>query len=207
MHLAETVTINPGLPLGVVARASMFPKLTTARQTVQLTGSSAMDFRLPALATPLLVSLLSVAQVTIQNPHRLDIPEQRVQILHRIICRVVADEFHVRASQVEGPVTLVLGEAKQPTIVDEVYGGHTIHLDRWNEVTFAISDTQLAVQRMLSEDRFERIASEVIRRVGQAAPVSANSLRSPKGSVSLPSTPSSESNFPKARSQDRGRSD
>src|SRR5262249_20580807 len=117
------------------------------------------------------------AQVTIKNPRNLAVPEQRVRVLHRIICRVVAEEFHVRGSEVEGTVTLFLGEERQRTVVDERNGTFNIYLKRWDEAEFAISDTELAVQRMLSRDRFERIARKVIRRVNKTAPVNANALR------------------------------
>jgi hypothetical protein len=42
------------------------------------------------------LSPLSLAQVAIQNPQHLAVPEQQVQTVHNIICRVVAEEFHVR---------------------------------------------------------------------------------------------------------------
>ena len=120
---------------------------------------------------------VSTAQVNIKNPRNLDVPEQRVQVLHRVICRVVAEEFHIRGRGVEGTVTLWLGEERQRTVVDERNGTFDIYLRRWDEAEFAISDTELAVQRMLSRDRFERIAREVIRRVNKTAPVNANALR------------------------------
>lgn len=150
-----------------------------------------MHFRgVSALAAVLSFSSLAAAEVTIKNPLHLDYPEQRVQMLHRIICRVVAAEFHVRTGK-EIPVTLVLGEAQQRTVVDELNDSAAIYLERWDEARFAIADTQLAVQRMLTRDRFERIARDVIQRVEAAAPISVNSLRSPKRAV-LPASTSPE---------------
>lgn len=123
-----------------------------------------------AIVTFLLMSV-STGQVTIKNPRNLHVPEQRVQMLHRIICRVVAEEFHIAEREAEGPVTLLLGEEHERTVVDERNGRFHIYLHRWDEAEFAISDTELAVQRMLSRHRFERIAREVIRRVNKIAPV------------------------------------
>ena len=129
-----------------------------------------------AIVTFLFMSV-STAQVTIKNPRNLDVPEQRVEMLHRIICRVVAEEFHISGKEVEGPVTLFLGEEREHTVVDESNGSYDIYLHRWDEAGFAISDTELSVQRILSRDRFRRIAREVIRRVNKAGPVNANALR------------------------------
>jgi hypothetical protein len=98
-------------------------------------------------------------------------------MLHRITCRVVAEEFHISEKEVEGPVTLLLGEEHERTVVDERNGSSHIYLRRWDEAEFAISDTELAVQRMLPQHRFERIAREVLRRVNKTAPVNAHALR------------------------------
>jgi hypothetical protein len=71
-----------------------------------------MNFHLLGIAVALLTASLSMAQVTIQNPQHLDVPEQRVQMLHHIICRVVAEEFHGRGGKSDGPVTLNLGRSE-----------------------------------------------------------------------------------------------
>ena len=154
--------------------------MTQSRKPSSLMGPG-LTLLISVWLSPVMISVLfisfSAAQVTIQNPQNLDIPEQRVQTLHRIICRVVAEEFHIREAKVEGAVTLVLGEEEQRTVVNELSATFHIYLNRWDEVAFAISDTELAVQRMLSRDRFERIAREVIRRVNKTAPVNANTVR------------------------------
>lgn len=148
------------------------------KRPISLMGSGSW-VPVPVWSTPVIVSFLLIslgsAQVTIKNPQHLDVPEQRVQMLHRIICRVVAEEFHIAEREAEGPVTLLLGEEHERTVVDE-RNGH-IYLHRWDEAAFAISDTELAVQRMLSRHRFERIAREVIRRANKIAPVNANAAR------------------------------
>ncbi|MGA8439864.1 MAG: hypothetical protein WB762_10370 [Candidatus Sulfotelmatobacter sp.] len=132
------------------------------------------------LATVFLMTLLgplSRAQVAIQNPQHLPIPEQQVETLHHIICRVVAEEFHAGQGRPEGSVILVLGEDQERTIADVAKGTFTIYLKHWDEATFAISDMQLTVQRVVSHDRWERMAREVIRRDRQITPISANALK------------------------------
>jgi hypothetical protein len=147
-----------------------------------------MNFCLRLLALILLAGTICAAQVTIQNPQHLEIPEQRVQALHRVICRAVADEFHVRGGRVEGPVLLVLRTGKEITVADEANGLYTIYLDHWDELTFTVSDLRLAVQRMVSSDRWQRMVEGVIHRVGKMSPVDAHALRNSHehGSLSAP---------------------
>jgi hypothetical protein len=61
-----------------------------------------VTFQLLATALVLLGSVVSTAQIMIDNPQHLDIPEQRAQVLHNIICRVVAEEFHIRGGKWRG---------------------------------------------------------------------------------------------------------
>lgn len=117
------------------------------------------------------------AQVTIQNPQHLEIPEQRVQVLHTLVCRVVAEELHIRESKVQGPVSLVLGERQERTVADEFNGAYTIYLEHWDETTFASSDVRLTIQRMASRNHSEQMAREVIRRVDLLFPVGRDGLR------------------------------
>ena len=113
------------------------------------------------------------AQVTIQNRQHLEIPEHRLQILHNIVCRVVANEFHIQESKVQGPVTVVLGEQQERTVADEFNGVYTIYLEHWDETTFASSDIRLMIQRMAFRNNSEQMAREVIRRVDLLFPVGA----------------------------------
>ena len=46
----------------------------------------------------LLLVSSSFAQVSIKNPKHLAIPKDRVQIIFKTTCRVVAEEFHVPPS-------------------------------------------------------------------------------------------------------------
>jgi hypothetical protein len=111
-------------------------------------------------------------KVTIQNPQGLKLPEQRVQIGH-IVCRVVAKEFHVPENKLDCALNLVLGEQKERSTADEANGVYTVSLEHWDEASFAISGMQLAVQRMVSRDRWQRMEREIVRSVDQVAPVDA----------------------------------
>lgn len=124
-----------------------------------------------------LIGPLCLAQVTIQNPRHLLVPEQEVEALHSMICRVVAKEFHVHQGRPASPVILVLGQDQERTVADEANGSFTIYLKRWNEVTFAMSDLQLAVQRVVLRDRWERMAREIVRRSTQITPVPVERLK------------------------------
>jgi hypothetical protein len=147
-----------------------------------------VTFQLLATALVLLGSVVSTAQIMIDNPQHLDIPEQRAQVLHNIICRVVAEEFHIRGGKVEGPVVLILGEQKEQSTADEFNRVYTIYLERWDEATFAISDIRLAVQRMVFRNHWERMAREVVRRAEQVSPVVADSMR-PASNAGLATRP------------------
>jgi hypothetical protein len=81
---------------------------------------------LPAVLVMVLVGPLSLAQVAIQNPQHLSVPEQQVERLHNTICRVVAEEFYVRQDGSVGSVVLVLGEDRERTIADVANGTFTI---------------------------------------------------------------------------------
>jgi hypothetical protein len=125
----------------------------------------------------LTVSLVH-AQLKVENPQHLEFEEDRAQVLHRIICRVVADELHLRESKTELPVTLVLGEPEERIRVDEDGIPRKLYLKRWDEASFAISDMQLVMQRAVIHDHWQRMMNEVIRRWKQVAPVPARNRSS-----------------------------
>ena len=116
-----------------------------------------MNCRLHAIPLTILFSSLSTAQVMVQNSQHLEIPEQRAQILHATVCRVVAEEFHIRRAKPEGPLVLVLGEESQRSETDELHRVYTIYLNRWDERIFVVADLRLAVQR-ITRDRLDEMA-------------------------------------------------
>jgi hypothetical protein len=130
----------------------------------------------------LLLSCLGWSQVTVENSRNLDIPEERVQTLHNIVCRAVAEELRVRAQEACGSVTVFLGEAKEGLVADELNGVFTVYLDHWDEASFAMADMRLSVQRLgLSRDRWTRMAREIIKRLNRVTPVSAPDLARVQG--------------------------
>lgn len=119
------------------------------------------------------------AQVTIQNPQHLEVPESRVQLLHQIIGRVVGSEFHLKPRELEGTLTLVVGESKG--VVGKVLPGSSdalaVYLDRWDEAAFVVTDMQLMLHRVLSRGREKKMIRDILRRLNQTAPVSVGELQ------------------------------
>ena len=135
-----------------------------------------MKLQLAAIPLMFLLGSPADAQITVENPQHLELPEQRAQVLHRIICHVVADELHIRGAKTEFPVILVLGEPEERIGVDDDGMPRKIYLMRWDEASFAISDMQLAVQRAVIRDHWQQMTNEVLRRWKQVAPVQHSEL-------------------------------
>jgi hypothetical protein len=113
----------------------------------------------------------AAAQVTISNPQHLQVPEDKVQILFRTACQVVAEEFHVHRSALEFPLTLVLGDSKERFTEDEEHQAYTIYLHHWDEARFAVSALRLANLRLVPPSLRNRMALEILKRSNQIAPV------------------------------------
>lgn len=145
-------------------------------------------------ALPFLVSCLGAAQVNIKKPKQVDVPVARVQQLHRVICRAVADEFRLKPSEVKGPVTLVLRAGNES--VGRAAPGRdepfAIYLDHWGEAAFTATDMELSIQRLLSRDRRKKLIREVVRRIQQSGPISTNQLQGANTVVSPQSLRSPE---------------
>jgi len=116
--------------------------------------------------------------LTIVNPKRRDIPADRAKVLLLTTFRVVAEEFHRKADDVQFPLTLVAGEPNEHYSIDQG-GGITVYLDRWNETKFVESVITGAVQRLTPPHLRKQMLMEIIRRSDRNAPVSANELRTP----------------------------
>lgn len=118
-----------------------------------------------------LVSTVALAQVTIQS-NGTSVPEEKVNVLYQTTFRVVAQELHVRdVDDLRFPVTLVLGDANERVVGDEVLKVYTIYMERWDEAKFALAASRIAVQHLVSEERKRKIVSEILRRSTQIAPV------------------------------------
>lgn len=135
-----------------------------------------MKLQLAAIPLMFLVDSPADAQITVKNPRHLEFLEQRAQVLHQIICHVVADELHMRGAKTGFPVILVLGEPEERIGVDDDGMPPKIYLKRWDEASFAISDMQLVVQRAVIRDHWQQMTNEVLRRWRQVAPVQHSEL-------------------------------
>jgi hypothetical protein len=122
-------------------------------------------------------SSLSVAQLRVENPKHLDYPEAKAKVLLSMACRVVAEEFHAQnQSEIEYPMTLVLGVKDEHWTEDESSHAYTLYLNDWNEAKFAVAAMRLALQRLITRDRRKRLTKEILRRSDQIAPVEASKL-------------------------------
>jgi len=127
------------------------------------------------------------AQLTIENPKKLDVPEQRAQVLFLNINRTMESEFHVSGTfENKFRVRLVLGEPLERFSIDDTQGNGTVYLERWNESKFAISTMRLAMQHLLGPERQKKMLEEVSRRMSKSAPISADDLRKEGAAAVLP---------------------
>lgn len=122
------------------------------------------------------MALPARAQVTVvKNGSQVD--EAKVRVLFNTACRVVAEEFHIpNPTDAQFRVTLILGDAKDTVIGDELHKTYSIYMQRWDEVQFATSASRLAMQHMVSQDRKTRMVAEILRRARATETVSYESL-------------------------------
>jgi hypothetical protein len=114
---------------------------------------------------------LAPAQLKIENPNRLEVPEQKAQLLWNMARRVAAEEFHVN-DDTEIPLTLVPGEETEHYNVKED-GTYSIYLRNWDDVKFTVLATRLALLRLAGGKRGIKMTREFLRRAERSAPVSA----------------------------------
>ena len=125
------------------------------------------------------------AQLTIQNPHHLPVPEQKASVLMSTASRVIAEHFAVaNGGQRQFRLTLVLGSSDEHYTAEGDKGAYTLFLQRWDENKFTLAVTNLAIQRLVVNDRLASLVSEILRRSDQVAPVPAAQLRG--GRISVP---------------------
>ena len=94
----------------------------------------------------LLVNSLTFAQLAIDNPKHLDVPEEKARVLLKMACRAVATEFHSRErSKAEFDLRLVLGERDEHYGFDEQTGIPTLYLQQWDETKFTNAAIRFAV--------------------------------------------------------------
>ena len=126
----------------------------------------------------LLVNSLTFAQLAIDNPKHLEVPEEKALVLLKMACRAVATEFHLNErSKAEFDLRLVLGEKDERYGFDEQTGVPTLYLQQWDETKFTSSAIRFAVQQSIARNREEQMISEILRRSGQVVSIPANRLR------------------------------
>ncbi len=114
--------------------------------------------------------ITSHAQITIVNPQRLQVPDQRAEVIYRTTLRVLAETFETDPPK-PFPITLKLGDADEHYNADEDSGVHEIHLAYWNEKKFAISVMRLALEHLVDRDCRNVLVAEILTRTNVIAPV------------------------------------
>ena len=118
------------------------------------------------------------AQVTIENPKKLPVKEEEVNLLYTMVCQQVAQDFHVRNyKNLESPLTLVLGEDRERYVIDHLTGAGTIYLHQWDEAHFASAAIMIAFHHVLSNDQFQEEGKNVLRRFSKIVPETISAAR------------------------------
>lgn len=143
----------------------------------------------PTTILLLLASSLVRAQLVLENPKHLDVPEPQAQALFLTTMRVMETEFHAPgALENSFKVRLVLGEKAERFTIDDPYGNGTVYMERWNEGRFAVSAMRLAIQHLLAPARQKRMLEEIVRRTHEIAPIKAAQLREEGAPSVIPPT-------------------
>jgi len=125
----------------------------------------------------LLASSWTRAQLVLENPKHLIIPESQAQALFFTTTRVMEKEFNVPgALENKFRMTLVLGQKPERFTIDDPQGNGTLYLERWNESKFTTVTMRLAIQQLLVPERQQRMLDAIVRRAHEIAPVSARDL-------------------------------
>ncbi len=136
---------------------------------------------LAALLSFMAAGPYSQAQLVIENPGHLQVPEQKASLLLNTACRVVAEKFRIsNPADHLLSLKLVLGSKDEHYTADADKDAYTLFLESWDESKFTIAVTNLAIQRLVIHDRLPSIVAEVLQRTAQVAPVSVNHLREDK---------------------------
>ena len=125
------------------------------------------------------------AQLVVENPKHLPIPEDQARVLLRMSCQAVANELHLR-NKLDFGLRLVLGEKDEHFGLDEKTGTRTLLLREWNAEKFTSAAMRFAVQLSIDSHRQEQMIAEVLRRSKQILPVSATELHGFVGSPKAP---------------------
>ena len=150
--------------------------------------------RLAGSVLLLLLSLPAVAQVTIQNPKKLKVPDARVAVIYDVVRELVFEEVKPAGGK---PVNmkLTLSLAVRPEfgyLTNEEKGTAEIFMTEWDEPRFAYVVMALALQQALPANRRSELLREARRRVDLLAPVDISQLKKekiPARALAIPETP------------------
>jgi hypothetical protein len=130
------------------------------------------------------------AQLTIENPKHVEVPEQQAQALFLVTQRVMESEFHSPGSlENRFRMRLVLGQAPEHFTVDDAQGNGTLFLEKWDDGKFAVAAMRLAVQHLLGPERQQKMLQEIRKRTSEVAPVPVSKLHGQPMPSASPSNP------------------
>lgn len=116
-------------------------------------------------------------ELAVTNPQRLELPEERVRILHRLVKQVVKNYLRIRENEPEAPLVLVMGEEKEHFTLGSPEVGDAIYLKKWDESKFVASDVSLTVQHLVIAFGLTQMTQEISTRINQIATVDKRELR------------------------------
>ncbi len=127
--------------------------------------------------------LVSVASadsdaLRISNPKHREIPAARARVLLLTTCKVVADEFHRKDTDVNVRMDLVIGEPSERYSIEKD-GRLILYLDHWDETRFVDVVITGAMQQLTPPRLRRQMLTEVLKRSDQIAPVSTKQLHGP----------------------------
>jgi hypothetical protein len=142
------------------------------------------------IAWLVLASSFVGAQLTIENPKHVEVPEQQAQALFLVTERVMESEFHNPGSlENRFRMKLVLGQTPERFTVDDAQGNGTLFLDKWDDGKFTVAAMRLAVQHLLGPERQQKMLQEIRKRTSEVAPVPVSKLRGQPMPSSSPTSP------------------
>lgn len=112
----------------------------------------------------------------ITNPKHRDIPVARAQVLLLETCKIVADEFHRKASDIHVRINLVVGDADERYSIEKD-GRITLYLDHWDEARFVDVVITGAMHQLSPPHLRRQMLTEVLKRSDQITPVSTKQLQ------------------------------
>ena len=129
-----------------------------------------------------LFTQLGNAQLRVENEQGLDFPQERALAIFGTTCRVVAKEFHLSPMEfAKFPLVLELGSQTEAYLDDHDHEIYRLQLAKWDENKFAVGVIRLAIQKMITADRRDRLLAEAIARADLISPVNVSGEKSQPG--------------------------